>query len=67
MSVSLLDATMSMLINYSVAVMDGHAELTPLGSGHPQLVPYQAFPTADGYVVVRDGHQQDLPRILQGR
>lgn len=54
-SVSLLDATMSMLINYSVAVMDGGAQLKPLGSGHPQLVPYQAFPTADGHVVVATG------------
>jgi len=52
---SLMDATMSMLINYSVAVMDGHAELAPVGSGHPQLVPYQAFPTADGYVVIAAG------------
>ncbi|MGE4241077.1 CaiB/BaiF CoA transferase family protein [Ramlibacter sp.] len=54
-SVSLLDATMSMLINYSVAVMDGKAQLAPLGSGHPQLVPYQALPTADGHVVVATG------------
>lgn len=54
-SVSLLDATMSILINYSVAVMDGGAEVKPLGSGHPQLVPYQAFPTQDGYVVVATG------------
>jgi len=54
-SVSLLDATMSMLINYSVAVVDGGAVVTPLGSGHPQLVPYQAFSTADGYVVVATG------------
>jgi len=54
-SVSLLDATMSMLCNYSVAVLDGQARIAPLGSGHPQLVPYQAFPTADGYVVVATG------------
>jgi len=54
-SVSLLDATMSMLINYSVAVIDGGAEITPLGSGHPQLVPYQSFPTRDGFVVVATG------------
>lgn len=54
-SVSLLDATMSMLINYSVAVMDGDAVIEPLGSGHPQLVPYQAFPTRDGFVVVATG------------
>jgi crotonobetainyl-CoA:carnitine CoA-transferase CaiB-like acyl-CoA transferase len=54
-SVSLLDATMSMLINYSVAVLDGGAQVAPLGSGHPQLVPYQAFPTFDGFVVVATG------------
>jgi len=54
-SVSLLDATMSMLANYSVAVLDGAAEIGPLGSGHPQLVPYQSFPTADGHVVVATG------------
>lgn len=54
-SVSLLDATMSLLINYSVAVMDGGADVKPLGSGHPQLVPYQAFPTQDGFVVVATG------------
>jgi crotonobetainyl-CoA:carnitine CoA-transferase CaiB-like acyl-CoA transferase len=54
-SVSLLDATMSLLINYSVAVMDGQADVKPLGSGHPQLAPYQALPTADGHVVVATG------------
>lgn len=54
-SVSLLDATMSLLVNYSVAVMDGGADVRPLGSGHPQLVPYQAFPTRDGFVVVATG------------
>ena len=54
-SVSLLDATMSMLINYSVAVMDGGAKIAPLGSGHPQLAPYQAFKTKDGFVVMATG------------
>jgi len=54
-SVSLLDATMSMLINYSVAVMDGGAKIAPLGSGHPQLAPYQAFKTSDGFVVMATG------------
>jgi len=64
-SVSLLDATMSMLINYSVAVMDGKAKLKPLGSGHPQLVPYQAFPTQDGYVVVATGTNKTYREFCQ--
>jgi crotonobetainyl-CoA:carnitine CoA-transferase CaiB-like acyl-CoA transferase len=46
---------MSMLSNYTVAVVDGGAKLAPIGSGHPQLVPYQAFPTADGFVVIGAG------------
>ncbi|MFJ2033174.1 CaiB/BaiF CoA transferase family protein [Streptosporangium sp. NPDC087985] len=54
-SISLLEATMSMLINYSVAVIDGGAVIAPMGSGHPQLVPFQAFPTSDGYVVIGTG------------
>jgi crotonobetainyl-CoA:carnitine CoA-transferase CaiB-like acyl-CoA transferase len=55
LGVSLLDATAIMLANYSVAVLDGDAEIGPMGSGHPQLVPFQAFPTADGHVVIATG------------
>ena len=54
-SIAMLDVTMSLLINYSVAVLDGKAKVAPIGSGHPQLVPYQAFTTSDGYVVVGAG------------
>lgn len=28
-----------------------------MGSRHPHIVPYQAFPTADGYIVVATGHE----------
>lgn len=66
-NVSLLDATMSMLINYSVAVRDGGVQLAAMGSGHPQLVPFQAFPTADGYVVIATGTNRlfaDLCEVL---
>ncbi|WP_238007009.1 CoA transferase [Dactylosporangium sp. AC04546] len=65
--VSLLDATMSMLINYSVAVTDGRADIAPMGSGHPQLAPFEAIATADGYVVVAPGTNRlfaDLCRLL---
>lgn len=54
-NVSLLDATLSMLANYCVAVVDGDEEIGPMGSGHPQLVPFQAFPSADGFVVIGTG------------
>lgn len=66
-SVSLLDATMSMLANYSVAVLDGDADIQPMGSGHPQLVPFQAFPTADNHVIIATGTNRlfaDLCAVL---
>lgn len=64
-SVSLLDATMSLLANYSVAVLDGKADVQPIGSGHPQLVPYQAFPTSDGYVVIGAGTNRTFAALCQ--
>jgi crotonobetainyl-CoA:carnitine CoA-transferase CaiB-like acyl-CoA transferase len=66
--VSLLDATMSMLINYSVAVTDGAAEIGPMGSGHPQLAPFEAVPTLDGHVVIAPGTNRlfaDLCALLK--
>lgn len=54
-NVSLLDATISMLANYGVAVIDGDEDILPMGSGHPQLVPFQAFPSSDGYIVLGTG------------
>lgn len=65
--VSLLDSMISMLSNYSVAVMDGGAEVAPMGSGHPQLVPFQAFPSQDGYIVIATGTNRlfgDLCEVL---
>jgi crotonobetainyl-CoA:carnitine CoA-transferase CaiB-like acyl-CoA transferase len=53
--VSLMDASLSMLSNYVVAVVDGDQHIEPMGSGHPQLVPFQAFPTVDGNVVIGCG------------
>lgn len=52
---SLLDSTMAMLVNYSVAVLDGEAELQPMGSGHPQLAPFEAVSTRDGFIVLAPG------------
>ena len=54
-AISLLDATMAMLANYSVPMLDSEVEIGPIGSGHPQLVPFQAFPCADGWIVIAAG------------
>lgn len=35
----------------------------PAGSGHPQIVPYQAFATLDGWVVVAVGNDSQFRRL----
>ncbi|WP_345412061.1 CoA transferase [Pseudonocardia xishanensis] len=51
--VNLLDASLAMLGNYVPQVSVTGVDLARVGSGHQQLVPYQAFPDAHGeYFVV---------------
>ena len=36
-----------------------------LGSGHPNLVPYQAFQTSDGWVVIAVGSDSQFEKLSQ--
>lgn len=53
--IALLDSTMAMLTNYSVPMLDSDVDIGPIGSGHPQLVPFQAFACSDGWIVIAAG------------
>lgn len=62
--VSLLEAAYALMPNYVVSVLNGEPNYSRQGSGHPQLVPYQAFETADQkYIVVGAFHRASW-RIL---
>ena len=62
--VSLLEAAYALMPNYVVSVLNGEPNYTRQGSGHPQLVPYQAFSTADGsYVVVGAFHRASWKQL----
>ena len=56
--ISLLEAAYALMPNYVVSVLNGEPNYTRQGSGHPQLVPYQAFKAGDGkYIVVGAFHR----------
>jgi crotonobetainyl-CoA:carnitine CoA-transferase CaiB-like acyl-CoA transferase len=64
---SLLETTMSLLSNVSSNYLISGEEAERYGNGHPNIVPYQAFQTSDGYIVVACGNDrlyQDLCRLL---
>lgn len=51
--ISMLDVVMTLLSNHATGFLMTGKPVVRMGSGHPQLVPYQAFETSDGeYIIV---------------
>lgn len=56
---SLIEAAYALMPNYVTSVLNSDVEFHRLGSGHPQLVPYQAFKTRDNcYAIVGAFHRE---------
>jgi crotonobetainyl-CoA:carnitine CoA-transferase CaiB-like acyl-CoA transferase len=51
-SLNLLDSALALLPNYAVAYLHDRRPIRPEGGAHPQIVPYQVFASADGFMVV---------------
>jgi crotonobetainyl-CoA:carnitine CoA-transferase CaiB-like acyl-CoA transferase len=56
--ISLLEAAISLLGNVSSNHLISGEEAPRLGNGHPNIVPYQAFRTRNGYIVVSCGNDR---------
>ena len=50
--VAMLDAVISLFADNACNVLTDGTKFGKFGSGHPDLVPYQAFPASDGYFIV---------------
>jgi crotonobetainyl-CoA:carnitine CoA-transferase CaiB-like acyl-CoA transferase len=50
--VAMLDAVLSLFADNAANVLTEHVQFGKFGSGHPDLVPYQAFPASDGWFIV---------------
>ncbi len=65
--ISLFEAAVSLLGNVSANHLISGEEAPRLGNGHPNIVPYQAFRTKNGYIVVSCGNDrlyQSFCRLL---
>ena len=56
--ISLLESAVSLLGNVSSNHLISGEEAKRYGNGHPNIVPYQAFQTSDGYIVVAAGNDR---------
>src|SRR5260370_27194522 len=63
--ISLLETTISLLSNVASNYLISGEEAPRLGNGHPNIVPYQAFHTKNGYVVVSCGNDRLFQELCQ--
>ena len=63
--VSLWDCAIASLANQGQNQITSGQDPGLLGSGHPNLVPYQAFQTSDGWVVIAVGSDSQFEKLSQ--
>jgi len=60
---SLLDVQVSCLANQAMNYLVSGAAPRRTGNAHPNLVPYQDFPTSDGYIIIAAGNDAQFARL----
>ena len=63
--VSLLESTLSILVNQAQNAFVSGAAPVRRGNAHPNIVPYQAFETADTEIVIAVGSERQWPRLCR--
>lgn len=61
--VSLLDAQVAWLINAGTSYLSARVNPVRLGNGHPNIVPYQVFPTADHPIIIAAGNDSQFRKF----
>lgn len=63
--VALLDVQVGCLANQALNYLISGMLPAPLGNAHPNIVPYQDLPTADGYVIVTVGNDCQFAKLCE--
>ncbi|KAL0118945.1 hypothetical protein PUN28_009523 [Cardiocondyla obscurior] len=62
---SLLSTQIASLINIASNYLNGNKEATRWGSEHESIVPYEAFPTKDGYMTIGTGSDAQFLELVK--
>ena len=60
---ALMDVQVAMLANQAANFLVGGTVPGRLGNAHPNIVPYQEFPTADGYLIIAVGNDRQFAQL----
>lgn len=62
---ALFDVQVAMLANQASNQLIGERTPTRMGNAHPNIVPYQVFPTRDGHMVLAVGNDGQFARLCE--
>lgn len=62
---ALLDVQVATLANQAMNFLASGQSPGRLGNAHPNIVPYQAFPTIDGHIILAVGNDQQFKRFCE--
>lgn len=62
---ALMDVQVSMLANQAMNFLTSGQSPKRLGNSHPNIVPYQAFATADGHIILAVGNDGQFQRFCE--
>ena len=60
---ALVDTTVGLLANQGMNFLVGGKVPERIGNAHPNIVPYQVFPVADGYIIIATGNDSQYQKL----
>ncbi len=63
--IGMLDTTVAMMANQALNYLASGENPPRLGNEHPNIAPYQVFPTADGNIIIACGSEQQYKRFCK--
>jgi crotonobetainyl-CoA:carnitine CoA-transferase CaiB-like acyl-CoA transferase len=60
---ALVDSTVGVLANQALNFLVSGAVPQRIGNAHPNIVPYQVFPVADGHVIIATGNDSQYAKL----
>jgi crotonobetainyl-CoA:carnitine CoA-transferase CaiB-like acyl-CoA transferase len=60
---ALFDVQLAVLANQAMNYLASGRSPTRMGNAHPNIVPYQVFPVADGHIIIASGNDGQFARL----
>jgi crotonobetainyl-CoA:carnitine CoA-transferase CaiB-like acyl-CoA transferase len=60
---SLIDSTVGVLANQALNYLVSGVTPKRIGNAHPNIVPYQVFPVADGHIIIATGNDSQFVKL----